>query len=296
MIPNLVVKIDYHCNNEVLEWQWASDNELMPYPYWTSCYLIDGLLIDSSAPGAENDLREFIRSLKPDQTIDKCFITHSHEDHAGGAHLLNIEFGIPIYASEKATNLLREGSTYPDYRQAAWGPKLLPVEAQILEKPLITKSKKYKFELFPMSGHAPELTTLIEKEQQWAFVADAIQPKYKMIFGKNSNIKEDISIIYQSLSKLYKFTEGMNNLIIFSAGNGLFKGREFIIKKMEEIEDLRKKTHELYRQFQEEGYSEKKIIRKILKEFFRGESIISQLTRGALSRENLVISLLKWQK
>lgn len=296
MIPNLVVKIEYHCNNEVLEWQWASDNELMPYPYWTSCYLVDGLLIDSSAPGAENDLREFIRSLKPNQMIDKCFITHGHEDHAGGAHLLNIEFEIPIYTSEKAINLLRKGNTYPDYRQAAWGPKLLPVNAKILEKPLITKSKKYKFELFPMSGHAPELITLIEKEQQWAFVADAVQPKYKMIFGKNSDIQEDISIIYQSLSKLYEFTVGMKNLIIFSAGNGLFKGREFILKKMEEIEDLRTRTHKLSRYFEAEGFSREKIIRKIIKKLFGGESIIAKLTRGALSRENLVISLLKWEK
>ena len=88
----------------------------------------------------------------------------------------------------------------------------------------------------------------------------------------------------------------MKNLIIFSAGNGLLKGREFILKKMEEIEYLRAQTHELYEKFHEESYSEKKSIRKILKKLFSGESIICQLTRGALSRENLVISLLEWKK
>lgn len=292
----MVVRISYHCNNQILEWEWASDNELMPYPYFTSCYLVDGLLIDSGAPGGENDLREFVKSLNQDQMIDKCFITHTHEDHAGGAHMLNTEFGIPIFTSQKAIDLLKKGNKYPEYRQAAWGPELLPINARIIDKPIITKSKNYKFELFPMTGHAPELVALIEKTKQWAFVADAVQPKYKMIFGKNSDIQEDISLIYQSLSKLYDFTEGMDHLLIFSAGNGVMQGREIILKKMEEIEDLNKNVHDYYNQFQENGYSEKKLIRKIIKKLLGRESIIGQLTQGDLSRENLIISLLKWKK
>jgi len=290
----LVVRITYHCNNEILEWQWASDNELMPYPYFTSCYLVDGLLIDSGAPGGENDLREFVKSLNHNQMIDKCFITHTHEDHAGGAHMLNTEFGIPIFTSEKAIDFLKKGNTYPEYRQAAWGPELLPVNGEYIDKPIITKSKKYRFELFPMSGHAPELVALIEKNQQWAFVADAVQPKYKMIFGKNSDIQEDISLIYQSLSKLHNFTEDMDELLVFSAGNGILQGRELIMKKMEEIKDLHKKAHEYNRQFQKNGYSGKKLINKILKEVFKKESIMGRLTQGDLSKKNLIISLLNW--
>jgi glyoxylase-like metal-dependent hydrolase (beta-lactamase superfamily II) len=292
----MVVRIIYHCNNEVIEWQWASDSDLMPYPYWTSCYLIDGLLIDSGAPGGENDLKEFIKSLPYDQKIDKCFITHTHEDHAGGAHMLCTKFEIPVYTSEKAIGFLKKEHTYPDYRQAAWGSKLLPVDAKVMDKPIITKSKKYKFELFPMNGHAPELISLIEKEKQWAFVADAVQPKYKMIFGKNSDIQEDISSIYHSLSRLYEFTEGMDNLLIFSAGNGVLKGREFILKKMKEIKELKKKANDYYIKFQKEGYTEKRLMRKIIKALFGKESIIGQLTRGDLSRENLIVSLLNWKE
>lgn len=292
----MVVRITYHCNKEILEWQWASDNEIMPYPYFTSCYLIDGLLIDSGAPGGENDLREFVKSLNHDQMIEKCFITHAHEDHAGGAHMLNMEFGIPIYTSNKTIDLLKKGNTYPEYRQMAWGSKLLPVNAEFIDKPIITKSKKYKFELLPMFGHAPELVALLEAKKQWAFVADAVQPKYKMIFGKNSDIQEDISQIYQSLSDLYKITEGMDHLIIFSAGNGVMLGRDILIEKMREIEKLHVQVHNYNRQFQEEGFSGKTLTRKIIKKLFGRESIISQLTQGDLSRENLIISLLKWKK
>lgn len=291
----MVVKINYHSNKEIIEWQWASDNKLMPYPYWTSCYLVDGLLIDSGAPGGEKDLREFIRSLTPDKMIDKCFITHTHEDHAGGAHMLNKEFGIPIYTGEKAREILKRGRRYPDYRQIAWGIKLLPVNAKAINNQLITHSKKYAFDLFPMPGHAPELITLIEKQQQWAFVADAVQPKYKMIFGEKSDIPEDISLIYQSLQSLYNFTKGMDQLLIFSAGNGILDGRDFLMKKINEIQELHIKVYEQYKKLRNAGYSEKRIVRKILKRVFGKESIIEQMTRGALSKTNLIISLINWQ-
>ena len=291
----MVVRTTYHCNDQILEWEWASDNPIIPYPYFTSCYLVDGLLIDSGAPGGENDLREFVKSLNHSQMIDKCFITHTHEDHAGGAHILNTEFNIPIYTSEKAKEFLETGNTYPEYRQMAWGPKLLPVNAEIIDKPIITKSKKYKFEIFLMPGHAPELVALIEKKHQWAFVADAVQPKYKMLFGGNSDIQEDISLIYQSLQELYEFTEGMDELLIFSAGNGVLKSRDFLIERINEIQEKHKKVHESYKNFLKAGVSEKLIIKKVLKDIFKKESLIGQLTQGDLSKRNFIVSLLNWQ-
>jgi glyoxylase-like metal-dependent hydrolase (beta-lactamase superfamily II) len=289
-----VVRIDYHCDNEIIEWQWSSDSEFMTTPFFTSCYLIDGLLIDSGAPGGVDDLREFIKSLSTDIMVEKCFITHTHEDHAGGANLLNSEFGIPILSGEEAIETLKRGRTYPDYRQMAWGPELLPVDASIIKGPIITKSKKYKFELFPMKGHAPELIALIEGGHQWVFVADAVQPKYNMIFGDHSDIQEDISVIQQSLKELYDYTEGLDDLMIFSAGNGVFNGRDFLIDRMNEILELHSQAHQTYRKFLNKGYSEKQIVRKIVKHLYGKESFIGQMTRGALSRKNLIISLLKW--
>ena len=290
----MVVQIDYHCNNEIIEWQWSSYSELMTTPFFTSCYLIDGLLIDSGAPGGDNDLREFVSSLNSDEMIEKCFITHTHEDHAGGGNILSTEFGIPIYSSKKAVDLLKLGRTYPDYRQMAWGQNLLPFNAIPIEQHITTKSKKYTFDLFPMTGHAPELNALIEREKQWAFVADAVQPRYKMIFGGHSDIQEDISLIYQSLGELYDATEGMDDLSIFSAGNGVFHGRDTLLERRSEIQELHLRVHAMLRKIPAHTLSEKQIVRKLLRNVFRKESFIGQMTRGALSRKNLISSLLKW--
>ena len=226
--------------------------------------------------------------------IDKFFITHTHEDHAGGANLLNTEFGIPIYSSEESIEILKRGRTYPDYRQMAWGSELLPTDATVMKRPITTKSKKYEFELFPMIGHAPELLTLIERNMQWAFVADAVQPKYKMIFGGDSDIQEDISLIYKSLQELYNYTDGMDNLLIFSAGNGVLPGRDFLIEISNELEQMHEVVHEYYKNFLKNEYSEKQMIKKIMKKMFGNESFVGQMTRGALSRKNLIISLLNW--
>ena len=83
----MVVRITYHCNNQILEWEWASDNELMPYPYFTSCYLVDGLLIDSGAPSGEKDLREFVKSFGHDQMVEKCCENAAYIAKCCKAHL-----------------------------------------------------------------------------------------------------------------------------------------------------------------------------------------------------------------
>lgn len=282
----LATTINWHSNKEILEWSWASDNEMIARPHWTSCYLIDGVLIDSGPPGGVKEFREFITSLGLENVM-MCVLTHSHEDHVGGAHILQEEFKIPIYASREAIPIIKEGYTYPEYRQVAWGTKILPVEAELAPNPIYSRSANYCFDLFPIPGHAPDQISLIEKEQQWAFVADGVIPKYKRIFGTTSSIQEDISQIYQSIQNLYEFTNGMDNLQIFLSGRGVVFGREYLLERMQEIMNLRMRAHEL----NEQGSS----VEDITQNIFPGEDIFGILTNGELSCQNLIKSLLEWK-
>ena len=79
----------------------------------------------------------------------------------------------------------------------------------------------------------------------------------------------------------------MDKLKIFIAGHGMHLGRDFLVARINEIENLHTKAHELH----EKGYK----MRKILKIMFGGESFIGAFTRGGLSRGNLVNSLLNWE-
>ena len=274
-----------HCNQEITEWCWASEHELIINPHWTSCYLIDGLLIDTGAPGGVEDFRNFINSVGS-QKIHACVLTHTHEDHAGGAHMLQTEFNIPIYASELAIPILKTGYTYPEYRQVVWGEGgVLPVDAELISNPISSMSEKYTFHVIPIPGHAPEQVALIEKRQEWVFVSDGIQTKYKRIFGKTSNIQEDISQIYQSIQNISRFTERMTNLTLFLPGGKLF-GKDLIDQKIIELWNLRQEVQVLDSQ----GYSVDEIVRKI----FGDQDVFASFTNGELSKENLILSVIRW--
>jgi len=290
----MVVQIVYHCSNEILEWKWSSDNELMPQHMWTSTFLIDGLLIDAGAPGGVDDLRDFINSLNSKNMVEKCVITHNHEDHCGGGRMLQKEFKIPVFANKLAISLLRKEKSYPDYRQMAWGVEYHPFEAEVLRDPIKSKSGKYIFDIVDTPGHAPELVSLIEREQQWAFITDAVMPKYQMIFGKHTDIPEDISLIFQSIKKLYDFTKGMDNLLFFTSGKGVFKGRSFLKDRMDEINSLHLKAHRFQNEAKQKGLLDKQLLRYVLKKMFKRENFVGTLTRGGLSNKNLILSLLEW--
>jgi glyoxylase-like metal-dependent hydrolase (beta-lactamase superfamily II) len=272
----------------VVEWRWGRDVEAMPEPFWTSCYLVDGLLIDSGAPAGVDDLRSFTRSLGPDRRITQCVITHAHEDHAGGADMLRRELGIPILASERAVSFLRRDRGYPEYRRMVWGDRLSAVEAQPIGESVVTASGAYTFRVLPMPGHAPCLVSLLEVERQWAFVADAVLPGYRMIFGPETGIPEDIRQIYESIARLHRETAGMESLRVFVAGHGVFEGRGFLEDRLKEIEQLRDEVHAHRRR----GASEQEILDRV----FGGEGFIGIFTGGGLSRMNLVEGLLEWDQ
>jgi len=290
----MVVQKVYHCNNEILEWKWSSDNKLMPQPFWTSIFLIDGLLIDAGAPGGVDDLRKFVKSLDSENMIEKCVITHNHEDHCGGGRMLQEEFSIPIFASKLAVPLLLKEKFYPDYRQMTWGKNYQPFQAKLLGDSIISKSGKYVFDVLETPGHASELVTLIERKQQWAFITDAVMPKYQLIFGKDTDIPEDISLIFQSINKLYNFTKGMDNLSLFTSGKGVFKGRSFLKDRLNEIKILHLKAHRFQNEAKQKGLQDKQLLRYVLKKMFKRENFVGTLTRGGLSHKNLIISLLEW--
>jgi glyoxylase-like metal-dependent hydrolase (beta-lactamase superfamily II) len=282
----VIKKILHH--HDLLEWCWAAEDKLIPKPFFTSVFLLDGLLIDTGAPKGVQEFQAFVTPKIAKKEIFKCLITHTHEDHIGGAHIISEQSKIPIYASAIAISLLEDAHNYvySEYRQLYWGSGLQSVKAQIIPDRILSSSGKYELRVVATPGHASDQIALIEPTQEWAFVADAILPKYRVLFGHSCTIQEDISQIYASIRRLYLATEGMNDLKTFVSGKGVFHGRKYLKDRMKEIKSL----HSTVQTHKAQGLTPE----QILEEIFGEEGIIGIMTGGELSHLNLINSLYQW--
>lgn len=285
---NTMVTDIIHHSDDLLEWIWAMEDELIPKPFFTSCYLLDGILIDTGAPGGIKDFQIFIQSILKEQPIKLCLITHSHEDHIGGAYHLMDELHIPVHASSKAIDLLRNASNYfyEEYRKVYWGDGLQSVHVLPFPSLILSNSEKYRLEIISTPGHAPDQVAFLERTQQWLFAADAVLPKYQLLFGGTCNIQENIAEIHNSIQNLYMVTEGMKDLSIFLSGRETRKGREFLKEKLREIEHLLRVVQD----HKQDGLNSEEILIQVYGE----ESFMGIMTNGELSRLNLIESLMDW--
>lgn len=287
-------KTEEYADGEIVRWAWARESDFIPEPFWTSVYLIDGLLIDSGAPAGLDEFVEFVE--KEDSRVEEVVLTHWHEDHSGAARYLTEELGLPVYIHEKGLEIVRNGFYVPNYRELAWGnplepaPKVEPLNLDSINSP----TAKYTFEVLHIPGHSQDLIALIEPDEGWVFVSDSVVPSYQTIFNESRKelgkgmepVNEDIEQIYSSLKKLKDYTTEIEEFSVYASYFGKFEDRKIIEKNIEELESLHAKVHNL----KMEGLSPQEIV----KEIFDGEHITGKLTDGALSRLNLVNSLLEW--
>jgi glyoxylase-like metal-dependent hydrolase (beta-lactamase superfamily II) len=276
----------------IIEWRFAADHPLLSAlskTFWSSCYLIDGLLIDCASPGCLPQFRTFISTLSAEERPTQCVITHWHEDHSAGARWLSEDLALPVYAHELTAQKLSQGFSYPFYRKWAWGGGLQPASRiqRIGASPLRTASGAYCFDWLCLPGHERGMIGLIERRQGWAFISDAAMPRYRMLF-RGSGVEENIEQIHGSLERLLDFIAPCEkNVQIFLAGRDVVsEGQAFLRSRLAEIEQLHATAHAYRRQ----GLS----LRGIVQSMFKGECLEAYLTCGALSRANLIRSLLQW--
>lgn len=285
-------------HGDVLEWQWKSEHWLATIPKWTSSYILDGLLIDTGAPAGSEDIYEWASQLPQKDRINQVYLTHFHEDHAGGAKILQERMNLPILCSPSTQKQFESIKSYRWYRQIYWGRKLIPpLSTQPISDRISSKSGKFNFDLINSPGHSPDLTALLEREHQLLFVGDAIMKRYEMLFGGGcKDIQENIKEIYLSQKKLYKLTEGMDDLQIFVAHAKVYP-RSFLKEKIDEIDKLHLDAHRFKDQLKDQGVIKtEEVVKKIVNLLWKkGENRFAKfMSRGELSHGNLVKSLLKW--
>ncbi len=165
--------------------------------YWTTAYLVDGMLVDTGCAYTANELA---RALS-DSPLVRIVNTHSHEDHIGGNAVLHrTRHQLPIFAHPLAVPVLSNPRSFPPlhpYRQLLWGlPE--PSQAQPLADGSSIETEHYSFRVIYTPGHSPDHLCLYEPEQGWLFTGDLF------VGGRERTLRADYDIwqIIASLKRI----------------------------------------------------------------------------------------------
>ena len=269
MIPVQVEKLE----KESVKIYRMATLDLQNKPFiWVSAYLIDGLLIDCGHHHAKD---AFLNHLDFNE-LEKCVLSHQHEDHFGACHDLINKRNIPVYANIETALLVRLKLRIPPERELAWGtPK--PCKVNILYNLDKIITKKAEFKIIPSPGHCKNLISFFHEKKGLLFSTDAfIDEKQNVIFNWENAI--------EMLETLKKFKTLKPKFLFLE--NGSMVTLKELDNLIEYWTSLKNQSELLYTQ---QGLKPKSIVKHI----FGKESWLKAATGGDMSRENLIRSLLE---
>ena len=131
--------------------------------YWTTAYLVDGLLIDSGCAHSASELTECLLG-KP---LTHLLNTHIHEDHIGANGPLQREHtDLEIRAHPLTLEILEDPrrQELQPYRRLMWGWPEPSSGKQVLDGEMI-RTENFSFQVIYTPGHSPDHICLYEPEQ-----------------------------------------------------------------------------------------------------------------------------------
>lgn len=183
-----------------------------------SVYLLDGVLVDTGPMRRKEELIP----LYKDWELEKCVITHHHEDHTGLASWLQQHKQIPIYMHGTGVEICKKPGDHPLYRSLFWGER---PAFQAEKIPQTFESNHYQWEVIHTPGHADDHIALYLPEKGWLFGGDVYvntQPKSMYRF-------ESVEKLIESLETLLSYDFDT----YFCAHYGvLANGKKLLAKKL----------------------------------------------------------------
>lgn len=244
--------------------------------YWTTAYLIDGLLVDT---GCAHTQRELVTALDSVE-LAKIVNTHSHEDHIGANNqILHHYKKVNLYAHPEAIAVLanpRVAQPLQLYRRLFWGwPK--SSHAKPLSDQELIETERYQFKIIYTPGHSKDHLCLYEVNQGWVFSGDLF------VGGRDRALRAgcDVWGVITSLKII-------NQLPIQTLFPGSARVRQNPQNELgRKIEYLEIKGEQVLN-----CAREGKSVAEIAQTVFGGPLLIELLTLGHFSRHNLVRSYL----
>ncbi len=264
--------VDSFKHNEVLGMKFGHGLFSKPKMF-VHTYFIDGLLIDT---GQSNCRRQVLSAIK-DLNVEQVLITHYHEDHSGNIKGVKQLFDVPVYASEKCCEIMKNPPRISLPQKILWGNReaqhnLIPLENTI-------ETTNFTFEIHPIPGHAIDMIALYEPNRKWLFSADLYVNSYIGYFLKEESMATQIQSIKKVLNLDFE--------VLFCSHNPQFKGgRKLLEKKLVFFENF----FESVRVLHDKGFSPKEIFKHLgLKE----HGYIKQFSSNSLSKFNMVNSVVR---
>ncbi|UCG26213.1 MAG: MBL fold metallo-hydrolase [Chloroflexota bacterium] len=245
--------------------------------YWTTAYLVDGLLIDS---GCAHSAPELVAVLA-DVPLRGIVNTHSHEDHFGAnGQLQGQRPDLPVQAHPLALPVLaapRSRQPLQFYRRLMWGwPQ--PCQGQPIDGGDVVESEHFRFQVVETPGHSPDHLCLYEPDQGWLYTGDLF------VGGRDRALRADYDI--WAIIDSFKRVAGLPGKTKLFPGCARVRDNPEVAlaDKIAYLEELGDRVMALH----QEGWGVNRIARQLL-----GRPIwIEFITLGHFSRRNLVRSYL----
>lgn len=245
--------------------------------YWTSAYMVDGLMVDTGCAYTANDLLRALDGIP----LAHIFNTHSHEDHIGANGPLQRERStLDILAHPLALPILarpREMQPLHPYRRLYWGwPE--PSSGKPVSHHETIETEHHRFRVIHTPGHSPDHLCLYEPDRGWLFTGDLF------VGGRERALRADYDI-WQIIDSLKHVVELPLNWIFPGSARVRENPKENLDSKISYLEGFGGRVLELH----EKGLGVNSIVRALC-----GKPMsVEWITLGHFSRRNLVLSYLR---